>query len=150
DRVDLRDRAFLTIDPETARDFDDAVCLEERAGGGFRLWVAVADVSHYVRPGTAIDREALIRGVSVYRRNRAIPMLPHQLSAEICSLKPEVDRCAMVVRLDVDAHGQVHDKAFCAAVIRSQARLDYPGVAAALAGDFRGPRARYQEWATLL
>jgi ribonuclease R len=150
DRVDLRDRAFLTIDPETARDFDDAVCLEPRPGGGHRLWVAVADVSHYVRPGTAIDREAIIRGCSVYLPNRAIPMLPHELSAEICSLKPEVDRCAMVVRLDLGADGTPLSKAFCAAVIRSRARLDYPGVAAALAGDFRGARARYQEWAPLL
>jgi ribonuclease R len=149
DRIDLRDRPFLTIDPETARDHDDAVCLEERPGG-WRLWVAIADVSHYVRPGGAIDREARIRGCSVYLPNRAIAMLPHELSAEICSIKPDVDRCAMVVRLDLDAHGVVKDKSFCAAVIRSRARLDYPGVAAALAGDFRGPRARYQEWADAL
>ncbi len=149
DRIDLRDRPFLTIDPETARDFDDAVCVEER-GSGFRVWVAVADVSHYVRPGNALDREARIRGCSVYLPDRAIPMLPHELSSEICSLKPEVDRCAMVVRLDVDANGVIGDKSFCAAVIRSHARLDYPGVAAALAGDFRGPRARYPEWASAL
>lgn len=150
DRVDLRDRAFLTIDPETARDFDDAVCLEDGPGGGHRIWVAVADVSHYVRPGTAIDREAVIRGVSVYLPNRAIPMLPHELSAEMCSLKPSVDRCAMVVRIDVGTDGTPVQKAFCAAVIRSRARLDYPGVAAALEGDFRGARARYQEWAPIL
>lgn len=149
DRIDLRDRAFLTIDPETARDFDDAVCLEER-NDGWRLWVAVADVSHYVRPGSAIDREARIRGCSVYLPNRAVPMLPHELSAEICSLKPDVDRCSMVVRIDLDAHGAAKDYSFCAAVIRSRARLDYPGVAAALAGDFRGARARYQEWADVL
>jgi len=150
DRVDLRDRAFLTIDPETARDFDDAVCLEERPGGGHRIWVAVADVSHYVRPGTAIDREAVIRGCSVYLPNRAVPMLPHELSAEICSLKPEVDRCAMVVRIDIAPDGTPREKTFCAAIIRSRARLDYPGVAAALAGDFRGARARYQEHAHVL
>ncbi|HKA89463.1 MAG TPA: ribonuclease R [Haliangiales bacterium] len=146
DRIDLRDRPFASIDPETARDFDDAVCLEER-GAGWRLWVAIADVSHYVRPGSALDREARIRGCSVYLPDRAIPMLPHELSAEMCSLKPEVDRLAMVVRMDVDAEGAIHDRSFCAAVIRSRARLDYPGVAAALAGDFRGARARYQEWA---
>jgi ribonuclease R len=149
DRLDLRDRAFLTIDPETARDFDDAICLEER-GEGFRLWVAIADVSHYVRPGSALDREARIRGFSVYLPDRAIPMLPPELSAEMCSLKPEVDRCAMVVRVDLDAHGVPGDRSFAAAVIRSRARLDYPGVAAALAGDFRGPRARYQEHAEAL
>jgi len=146
DRIDLRDRPFATIDPESARDFDDAVCLEER-GKGWRLWVAVADVSHYVPPGTALDREARIRGCSVYLPDRAISMLPHELSAEMCSLKAEVDRLAMVVRMDVSADGEIQDKAFCAAVIRSRARFDYPGVAAALAGDFRGSRARYQEWA---
>jgi ribonuclease R len=147
DRIDLRDRPFLTIDPVTARDFDDAVCLEDRGRLGHRLWVAVADVSHYVVPGTALDREARIRGCSVYLPDRAIPMLPPELSSGICSLNPEVDRCAMVVRIDVDAHGVPGETAFSAAVIRSHARLDYPGVAAALSGDFRGPRARYQEWA---
>jgi ribonuclease R len=146
DRVDLRDRPFLTIDPETARDFDDAVCVEPAAGGGYRVWVAVADVSHYVTPGSALDREARIRGCSVYLPDRAISMLPHELSSGICSLNPEVDRCAMVVRLDVTADGVPQAAKFCAAVIRSHARLDYPGVAAALAGDFRGPRARYLDW----
>jgi ribonuclease R len=148
DRVDLRDRAFMTIDPETARDFDDAVCVEPSPKGPTwtRLWVAVADVSHYVRPGSALDREARVRGNSVYLPDRAIPMLPKQLSSGICSLNPEVDRCAMVVRMEVDPHGAIHDEYFCAAVINSKARLDYPGVAAALAGDFRGSRARYREF----
>src|SRR5262249_8216689 len=149
DRIDLRDRPFYTIDPETARDFDDAAGLEDR-GAGIRPWGAVADVSHYVRPGSALDREARIRGCSVYLPDRAIPMLPAELSAEMCSLKAEVDRLAMVVRIDLDADGVAHDKAFCAAVIRSRARLDYAGVAAALAGDFRGERARYREWAESL
>ena len=143
DRVDLRDRAFLTIDPETARDFDDAVCVEDGPHGLERLWVAVADVSHYVRPGTALDTEARIRGVSVYLPDRAIPMLPHELSSGICSLNPEVDRLAMVARLDIDDGGQVVDAEMQAAVIRSHARLDYAGVAAALSGDLRGTRARY-------
>ena len=148
DRVDLRDRAFMTIDPETARDFDDAVCVEASPKGRdwTRLWVAVADVSHYVRPGSALDREARVRGNSVYLPDRAIPMLPKQLSSEICSLNPEVDRLAMVVRMEIDPHGGVHDEYFCAAVINSHARLDYPGVAAALAGDLRGTRARYREF----
>jgi ribonuclease R len=147
DRIDLRDREFLTIDPETARDFDDAVCVEDRAGGGWRVWVAVADVSHYVTAGGALDREARIRGCSVYLPDRAISMLPHELSAGICSLNPEVDRCAMVTRIDYDVNGiAVGEPSFCAAVIKSHARLDYPGVAAALAGDFRGPRARYRPW----
>jgi ribonuclease R len=148
DRVDLRDRAFLTIDPEVARDFDDAVCVEDGPGEPGRidrLWVAVADVSHYVRPGSAIDLEARIRGVSVYLPDRAIPMLPPALSSGICSLNPDVDRLAMVARLDVDEAGVIRDTQFAAAVIRSRARLDYHGVAAALGGDLRGPRARYRE-----
>jgi ribonuclease R len=145
DRIDLRDRSFLTIDPETARDFDDALCIEATTEG-WRVWVAVADVSHYVRPGDALDREAVIRGVSVYLPDRVIPMLPFELSSGICSLNPDVDRCAMVVRLDFDEDGNVLDKGFAAAVIRSRARLDYPGVAAALNGDFRGRREQYRGW----
>jgi len=146
DRVDLRDRDFLTIDPETARDFDDAVCVEDGPRPGVeRLWVAVADVSHYVRPNTALDREARIRGVSVYLPDRSLPMLPHALSSGICSLNPDTERLAMVARLDVDESGRVLQSQFVTAVIRSRARLDYAGVAAALKGDLRGPRARYRE-----
>jgi ribonuclease R len=146
DRIDLRERRFCTIDPETARDFDDALCIENGPHGGPRVWVAVADVSHYVRWNDALDREAAIRGVSVYLPDRVIPMLPHQLSAGICSLNPNVDRCAMVVRLDYTAEGDVVDTAYAAAVIRSKGRLDYPGVAAALEGDFRGRREQYRPW----
>ncbi len=145
DRVDLREHAFFTIDPETARDFDDAVCVEPSTNGRTRLWVAVADVSHYVRPGTAIDREAEARGCSVYLPNRAISMLPEALSSGICSLNPAVDRLAMVTRLEVADDGSVHEPYFCAAVIRSRARMDYASVGAALAGDLRGPRASYEE-----
>jgi ribonuclease R len=147
-REDLRALSFLTIDPETARDFDDACAIEAspRGVGWDRLWVAVADVSHYVRPGTPIDREARARGCSVYLPNRAIPMLPEPLSSGICSLNPEVDRLAMVARVDVGPDGRTADPHFCAAIIRSRARLDYPGVAAALAGDIRGPREKYQPW----
>jgi ribonuclease R len=145
DRADLRDRTFVTCDPETARDFDDAVCVEDRPGGGWWLWVAVADVSHYVPQGSALDREARARGCSVYLPNRAVPMLPHELSAGICSLNPEVDRCAMVCKLTIGPDGVPREPMLCAAVIRSRARLDYGGVAAALAGDFRGARARYRD-----
>lgn len=145
-RLDLRDRRFATIDPETARDFDDALCIEDGPHGGPRVWVAVADVSHYVRWDDALDKEAAIRGVSVYLPDRVIPMLPHQLSAGICSLNPQVDRCAMVVRLDYTNEGEVENIGYAAAVIRSKGRLDYPGVAAALGGDFRGRREEYRAW----
>src|SRR6185295_7254330 len=141
------DRRFATIDPETARDFDDALCIEDGPHGGARVWVAVADVSHYVRWDDALDKEAQIRGVSVYLPDRVIPMLPHQLSAGICSLNPMVDRCAMVVRLDYSHAADLVDVGYAAAVIRSKARLDYPGVAAALGGDFRGRREEYRPWA---
>lgn len=150
DRTDLRGVPFATIDPETARDFDDAVALEARPGGGHRLWVAVADVSHYVREGTPLDAEARRRGVSVYLPHKAIPMLPEALSAHICSLVADEDRLAMVARVDFDGRDEIVDTEFSAAVIRSRARLAYPGVAAALAGDFAGERARYREHAPAL
>jgi ribonuclease R len=145
-RIDLRDRRFCTIDPETARDFDDALCIEDGPHGGPRVWVAVADVSHYVRWNDPLDREAAVRGVSVYLPDRVIPMLPKELSANICSLNPLVDRCAMVVRLDYMDNGDVVDIGYAAAAIRSKARFDYPGVAAALEGDFRGRREQYRGW----
>jgi ribonuclease R len=144
DRADLRHVPFTTIDPETARDFDDAVALEPLPGGGQRLWVAVADVSHYVRPGSALDASAQQRGVSVYLPSRAIPMLPEALSGHLCSLVPGEDRLAMVVRIDFDRTLAITDTDFCAAVIHSRARLDYPGVAAAVAGDTRGKRKLYE------
>src|SRR5882724_3906428 len=144
DRADLRPVPFLTIDPETARDFDDAVAIERLPSGGTRLWVAVADVSHYVREGSPVDVEARRRGCSIYLPNRAIPMLPEPLSARICSLVPEEDRLAMVTQIDLDKNAQVVARDFCAAVIHSRARLDYPGVAAALAGDTRGKRKKYE------
>ncbi|MGD0835750.1 MAG: ribonuclease R [Polyangia bacterium] len=143
DRADLRHLAFATIDPETARDFDDAVALEELGRGEQRLWVAVADVSHYLREGSALDCEAQARGVSVYLPDRAIPMLPEALSSRLCSLLPGEDRLAMVVRVDFDRHAKVVDRDFCAAIIHSHGRLDYPGVAAALAGEPRGRRKPY-------
>ena len=147
-RDDLRGLDFLTIDPETARDFDDACAIEPSPRGADwdRIWVAVADVSHYVTPGSPIDREARARGVSVYLPNRAIPMLPVPLSSGICSLNPEVERLAMVARVEVGPDGRTADPYFCAAVIRSRARFDYPGVAAALAGDTRGSREKYVQW----
>jgi ribonuclease R len=132
-RRDLRQMAFVTIDGETARDFDDAVYAERRAKG-YKLWVAIADVSHYVRPDDAIDREAYNRGNSVYFPRRVIPMLPEELSNELCSLKPEVDRLVMVCEMDVSSGGVVKSYEFYPAVIHSQARLTYTRVAAVIEG----------------
>ena len=145
DRIDLRDRRFCTIDPETARDFDDALCIEDGPHGGPRVWVAVADVSHYVRWNDALDREAAIRGVSVYLPDRVIPMLPHQLSARHLLAQPAGRslRDGRAARLRAPTATLV-DIGYAAAVIRSKARLDYPGVAAALEGDFRGRREQYR------
>ena len=132
-RRDLRKMAFVTIDGETARDFDDAVYAERR-GKGFKLWVAIADVSHYVRPDDAIDREAYNRGNSVYFPRRVIPMLPEELSNELCSLKPEVDRLVMVCEMEVGPAGVVKSYEFYPGVIHSHARLTYTRVAAVIEG----------------
>ena len=123
-RKDLRDLAFVTIDGETARDFDDAVYCEAR-GKSFRLWVAIADVSHYVKPRDALDSEAYERGNSVYFPRRVIPMLPEQLSNELCSLKPKVDRLVMVCEMEVTANGVVKHYEFYNGVIHSHERMTY-------------------------
>ena len=126
-RRDLRAMPFVTIDGETARDFDDAV-LCRREGRGFRLWVAIADVSHYVRHGDALDGEARERGTSVYFPRRVIPMLPEKLSNGLCSLNPGDDRLAMVCEMEIGAGGEVADYRFYAAAIRSHARHTYTEV----------------------
>ncbi len=132
-RVDLRDLAFVTIDGEDARDFDDAVYCEKRFRGGWRLWVAIADVSHYVRPGSALDEEATVRGNSVYFPERVVPMLPEALSNGLCSLKPAVDRLAMVCEMQLSAKGELRDYRFYESVIHSHARLTYTQVGEVLA-----------------
>jgi ribonuclease R len=140
-RTDLRDRAFVTIDPATARDHDDAVFVEAQRGG-FRLWVAIADVSRWVEPGSPIDREALRRGNSVYFPDRAIPMLPERLSGDVCSLRPDVDRLVLAVEMAFDERGEPGRVRFSDAVIRSRARLTYEQAAAAIeAGDDSLPEA---------
>ena len=131
-RRDLRTLPFVTIDGESARDFDDAVCLETLDTGGYRLWVAIADVGQYVRPGSALDAEAAQRGTSVYFPDRAIPMLPPQLSTELCSLKPDRDRLVVVAEMMLDRSGRRRDTQLSRAVIRSRARLTYTKVAAVL------------------
>jgi len=130
-RRDLHGLPFVTIDGETAKDFDDAVHAA-REGRGFRLWVAIADVSHYVRHGDALDLEARERGTSVYFPRRVIPMLPEKLSNGLCSLNPEVDRLAMVCEMAITPKGAVARYDFYPAVIRSHARLTYTEVWAML------------------
>ena len=133
-RGDLRALPLVTIDGETARDFDDAVhCRAE--GRGFRLWVAIADVSHYVRDGEALDIDARERGNSVYFPRRVIPMLPEALSNGLCSLNPGVDRLCMVCEMAISARGDIKDYRFYPAVMHSNARLTYTAVAAALQGE---------------
>ncbi len=134
-RTDLRELQFVTIDGETARDFDDAVVARREPGEGkrgWRLWVAIADVSHYVRPGDALDQDARSRGTSVYFPRRVIPMLPEKLSNGLCSLNPGVDRLAMVCEMAIAPQGEVTRYEFYPAVIRSQARLTYTEVWAKL------------------
>ncbi len=126
-RVDLRQAPLVTIDGETARDFDDAVWCE-RKGKGFRLVVAIADVSHYVRDGDPLDRDGRERGTSVYFPRRVIPMLPEALSNELCSLKPAVDRLCMVCDMEITAQGTIKRYRFYRAVMHSRARLTYTQV----------------------
>ena len=128
DRLDCRQYQVVTIDPDDAKDFDDAICLEPAAPGQWRLWVHIADVSHYVKPGTALDTEARRRGNSTYLVDRVIPMLPEALSNELCSLKPNVDRLTKCVEFLVADDGRVLDAKFHSAVIHSQRRFTYAQV----------------------
>ncbi|NJB69104.1 ribonuclease R [Desulfobaculum xiamenense] len=144
ERVDLRDLPLVTIDGAKARDFDDAVCVRPD-GQGFRLWVAIADVSHYVRPGSALDREALARGNSYYFPQSVEPMFPEALSNGLCSLNPDVNRLSMVAEMHIDRSGHVSDERFYPAVIRSHARLTYAQVHRALELKDRETRADIED-----
>ncbi len=135
DREDIRHLPLVTIDGETARDFDDAVYCEPQGRSGFRLIVAIADVSHYVRPHDALDTEGYNRGNSVYFPRRVIPMLPEALSNGLCSLNPEVDRLAMVCDMQISSTGSIKDYRFYPAVIYSHARLTYNQVWGWLSGE---------------
>ncbi|HHF5123132.1 TPA: ribonuclease R [Haemophilus influenzae] len=141
-RVDLRNLPLVTIDGEDARDFDDAVYCEKH-GKGWKLWVAIADVSYYVRLRSALDVEAHNRGNSVYFPNRVVPMLPEILSNGLCSLNPQVDRLCMVCEMQISARGKLTDYRFYEAVMNSHARLTYTKVAKMLEGD-EELRTRYQ------
>ena len=133
-RVDLRNLPLVTIDGEDARDFDDAVFCQKQ-GKGWKLWVAIADVSYYVRPKSALDTEAYNRGNSVYFPNRVVPMLPEKLSNGLCSLNPQVDRLCMVCEMTISAKGKMTDYQFYEAVMNSHARLTYNKVAKILEKD---------------
>jgi ribonuclease R len=124
-RVDCRRHRVITIDPDDAKDFDDAICLERVSAEQWRLWVHIADVSHYVKPGTALDTEARKRGNSTYLVDRVIPMLPEALSNELCSLKPNVDRLTKCVEFLIAHDGRVLNAKFYSAVIHSQRRFSY-------------------------
>jgi len=134
-RCDFRDLPVVTIDGETARDFDDAVFVQRLAGGNWQLQVHIADVSHYVRRGSALDRDARLRGTSVYFPNRAVPMLPEELSNGICSLNPREDRLVMSAILEIDQNGETVASEFTRGVIRSAERMTYTAVNAVLQHD---------------
>ena len=127
-RLDCRAHQVVTIDPDDAKDFDDAICLERVSPEQWRLWVHIADVSHYVKPGTALDEEARKRGNSTYLVDRVIPMLPEALSNELCSLKPNVDRLTKCVEFLVSHDGRVLHTKFHSAIIHSQRRFAYAQV----------------------
>ncbi|HYI97914.1 MAG TPA: VacB/RNase II family 3'-5' exoribonuclease [Bryobacteraceae bacterium] len=141
-RHDYRGFQVVTIDGETARDFDDAVWVDKLESGNYELHVHIADVGYYVRPGSPIDREALKRGTSVYFPDRAVPMLPMELSTELCSLKPQVDRLVLSAILEIDNKGDVVNQEFTKGVICSVERMTYTNVHLLLEGD-KGVRERY-------
>lgn len=142
-RRDYRELNIVTIDGETARDFDDAVWVDRLPNGNYELHVHIADVSHYVRPGTPIDAEARLRGTSVYFPDRAVPMLPFELSTNICSLNPHVDRLAVSAIMEFDRQGDIVAQEFHRGVIRSVERMTYTNVHLLLEGD-AGLRDRYR------
>lgn len=131
-RRDLRDRFVITIDPVDARDFDDAISLERTPEGGYKLGVHIADVSQYVAWDGHIDLEARHRTTSVYLADRVLPMLPERLSCDLCSLRPDEDRLAFTVDIELDEQGRVRHYDPYPSVIRSRVRMDYDGVEALL------------------
>ncbi len=143
-RRDYRDLAIVTIDGETARDFDDAVHVRQLASGNYELQVHIADVAHYVTPNSALDEEARLRGTSVYFPDRAVPMLPLELSTDLCSLRPQVDRLVLSCTMEIDHRGEIVGYEINEGVIRSAERMTYTAVNAVIEGDAeaRGPLRR--------
>ncbi len=144
-REDFREEIVVTIDGETARDFDDAVSLKKLENGHYLLGVHIADVGWYVREGSALDRDAYARGTSVYFPDRAIPMLPPRLSSGICCLKPDQERLVLSVLMEVDSGGTVVSRRFAEGVLRSRARMTYTSVAKILLDHDVAERKRYEE-----
>ena len=144
-RSDFRGLPIVTIDGETARDFDDAVLVKQRNDGGYELQVHIADVAEYVGEGTDLDLEARLRGTSVYFPDRAIPMLPQELSTDICSLRPNEDRLVLSCLMQLDAKGRIESYEICEGVIASAARMTYTKVHAILEGD-AAVRAEYPQF----
>jgi ribonuclease R len=140
DREDLTHIPLPTIDPEDARDHDDAVWVERTESGGYEVWVAIADVSTYVRPETKIDEEASSRGCSIYLPDRAIPMLPRALSSNLCSLLPDVTRLCLAVHAELDSRGAIKRSRLVRGFMKSAAKLTYGGVARALGFTAEPPR----------
>ena len=149
-RLDLRHLPMVTIDGETARDFDDGVYLEKKPGGGFTLYVSIADVSHYVTPGSPLDKEADQRGTSVYFPQRAVHMLPEKLATDVCSLIPGEDRLAVTAILNFDRRGRRKDFTFARSVVRNHARLTYRLVDDLLVKKDRQLRSRYRPFVKML
>jgi ribonuclease R len=143
-RRDFRSIPIVTIDGETARDFDDAVAVRRLENGNYELQVHIADVAHYVTPDSALDQEARLRGTSVYFPDRAVPMLPLELSTDICSLRPKVDRLVMSCVMEIDHRGEILGGELSQGVICSAERMTYTDVNAVLEGD-AGARQRYAE-----
>jgi ribonuclease R len=141
-RGDFRNLPIVTIDGETARDFDDAVTVGHLADGNFELQVHIADVAQYVKPESALDQEARLRGTSVYFLDRAVPMLPLELSTDICSLRPQVERLVLSCVMRIDSQGEILGYELCEGVIRSSERMTYTAVNAVLEGD-AAARERY-------
>ena len=134
-RRDYRALPIVTIDGETARDFDDAVTVRRLSNGNFELQVHIADVAHYVREGSPIDLEARLRGTSVYFPDRAVPMLPMELSTDLCSLRPQVDRLVLSCVMEIDHQGEIVGYTLNEGVIRSAERMTYTNVNLILEGD---------------
>jgi ribonuclease R len=143
-RRDFRDLPIVTIDGETARDFDDAVLVTRLGNGNFELQVHIADVAHYVQPDSALDQEARLRGTSVYFPDRAVPMLPLELSTDICSLRPHEDRLVMSCIMEIDHRGEIVGYEIFPGIIRSAERMTYTAVNAILEGD-ESVRLRYEK-----